>query len=90
MSKCEIEMNTAKEKERLFKIFRANAQRSVIGVAIEEDDFNYLADAIIEEYANKQMKELLEWLEEYRLNTMSLMGIGDYEQGQIDVLTDVN
>lgn len=89
MSKCEIEMNTAKEKERLFKIFRANAQRSVIGVAIEEDDFNYLADAIIEEYANKQMKELLEWLEEYRLNTMSLMGIGDYEQGQIDVLTDV-
>ena len=35
------------------------------------------------------MKELLEWLEEYRLNTMSLMGIGDYEQGQIDVLTDV-
>lgn len=35
------------------------------------------------------MKELLEWLKEYRLNTMSLMGIGDYEQGQIDVLTDV-
>jgi len=48
-----------------------------------------LADAIIEEYANKQMKELLEWLKEYRLNTMSLMRIGDYEQGQIDVLTDV-
>lgn len=48
-----------------------------------------MADAIIEEYANKQMKELLEWLKEYRLNTMSLMRIGDYEQGQIDVLTDV-
>ena len=39
-----------------------------------------------EEYAAKQMKELLEWLEAYR---MSLMAIGDYEQGQIDVLTDV-
>lgn len=35
------------------------------------------------------MEELLEWLEEYRVNTMSLMAIGDYEQGQIDVLTDV-
>ena len=35
------------------------------------------------------LQELIEWLKEYRLNTMSLMAIGDYEQGQIDVLSDV-
>ena len=35
------------------------------------------------------LQELIEWLKEYRLNTMSLMGIHDYEQGQIDVLSDV-
>ena len=35
------------------------------------------------------LQELIDWLKEYRLNTMSLMGIWDYEQGQIDVLSDV-
>ena len=35
------------------------------------------------------LQEFIEWLKEYRLNTMSLMGIWDYEQGKIDVLSDV-
>ena len=35
------------------------------------------------------LQELIEWLKEYRLNAMSLMRIDDYEQGQIDVLSDV-
>ena len=35
------------------------------------------------------LQELIEWSKEYRLNTISLMRIDDYEQGQIDVLSDV-
>lgn len=34
-------------------------------------------------------EELIEWLKEYKLNVMSLMRIGDYEQGQIDAINNI-
>jgi hypothetical protein len=33
--------------------------------------------------------ELVEWLKEYRLNLMSLMGQDDYVTGKLDVIKDV-
>jgi hypothetical protein len=35
------------------------------------------------------MQELLEWLKEYRLNLMSLMGQDDYVAGKLDVIKDI-
>ncbi len=32
---------------------------------------------------------LMEWLEEYRLNLMSLMGQDDYVAGKLDVIKDI-
>ena len=34
-------------------------------------------------------EELVEWLKEYRLNLMSLMGQDDYVTGKLDVIKDV-
>ena len=34
-------------------------------------------------------EELIEWLKEYRLNLMSLMGQDDYVTGKLDVIKDV-
>ena len=33
--------------------------------------------------------ELVEWLKEYRLNLMSLMGQDDYVTGKLDLIKDV-
>jgi hypothetical protein len=34
-------------------------------------------------------EELIKWLEEYRMNLMSLMGQDDYCTGKLDVIKDV-
>ena len=34
-------------------------------------------------------EELVEWLKEYRLNLMSLMGQDDYVTGKLDLIKDV-
>tara|TARA_R110000751_G_scaffold60566_2_gene126350 strand:+ start:666 stop:809 length:144 start_codon:yes stop_codon:yes gene_type:complete len=33
--------------------------------------------------------ELKKWLEDYRMNLLSLMGQDDYTSGKLDVITDV-
>jgi hypothetical protein len=38
---------------------------------------------------NYTATELVEWLKEYRLNLMSLMGQDDYVTGKLDLIKDV-
>ena len=49
----------------------------------------FLKEAKEMEEKEMTQEELVEWLKEYRLNLMSLMGQDDYVTGKLDVIKDV-
>ena len=54
-------------------------------LAREEISYSKWVDLMEEEC----IKNYMEWLKEYRLNLMSLMGQDDYVAGKLDVIKDI-